>query len=147
MKLVLLPGTQCNNKLWYKLYPQLSPSLQPQHLAIETCISRSAITAMTATAIADKGHLLDFSMGGYFALDFALRYPQKIASLVIIASSAKGLSKAEQKTRAEMIAFVQSHTYRGISQRRIKEFIHQCLTSITLAGSRQLSWPVESLPD
>jgi 3-oxoadipate enol-lactonase len=45
--------------------------------------------------------LLGHSMGGYIALNFATRYPQRLASLVLLASNIRADAPEKQKSRLE----------------------------------------------
>lgn len=125
LHLAMVPGTQCNHRLWERLIPSLSSQIQPLHVAIEQCATRAQMLGKIDDAFAVAEHLLGFSMGGYLALQYALANPGKVRSLVLIASSAFGLSDAEKKARQAMLAFLQTHTYSGMSTSRLREFIAQ----------------------
>ncbi|WP_105166809.1 alpha/beta fold hydrolase [Pseudoalteromonas sp. T1lg23B] len=123
LKLTMVPGTQCNHRLWERLIPRLNDLIQPNHVAIESCTTRKQMLAEIDQALAFGGHLLGFSMGGYLALQYALEHPNNVHSLVLIASSALGLSEGEKQARKGMQDFLQTHTYNGMSNARMREFI------------------------
>lgn len=79
----------------------------PGNGALHRQSSPAQIDAMTEhcrTALRAQGktgpvHLLCLSMGGMVAVDWACRYPDEIAALVLISSSLRGLSRWHQRMR------------------------------------------------
>jgi pimeloyl-ACP methyl ester carboxylesterase len=63
-------------------------------------------------------------MGGYFALEYALGHPDRVASLVMISASAFGLTEAEIAERRKAIGYLETHDYHGIAPARIAQFVH-----------------------
>ncbi|OHU96402.1 hypothetical protein BIW53_06525 [Pseudoalteromonas byunsanensis] len=121
----MVPGTQCNQRLWERLVPLLDGEIQSNHVAIERCATHAQMLAEIDRALSLGGHLLGFSMGGYLALQYALEHPNKVHSLVLLASSALGLSDDEKQVRKGMLDFLQTHTYQGMSSARIRQFVSQ----------------------
>ncbi|OHU86261.1 MULTISPECIES: alpha/beta fold hydrolase [Pseudoalteromonas] len=125
VKLAMVPGTQCNHRLWERLIPYLDECVQPCHVTIEKCQTQAHMLAAIDDALCESQHLLGFSMGGYLALQYALVNPAKVSSLVLIASSARRLSHGEKQARKGMLDFLHTHAYGGMSRARVKEFISQ----------------------
>ena len=57
----------------------------------------------------EKALLVGHSMGGYVALAFAERWPERVAGLALINSSALADSEEKKASRAKNIAFVERH--------------------------------------
>ncbi|WP_052262645.1 alpha/beta fold hydrolase [Pseudoalteromonas luteoviolacea] len=122
-RLAMVPGTQCNNRLWERLTPLLRAHIKPSHIAIEQCATRAHMLEKIGDELPSSGHLLGFSMGGYLTLEYALAHPERVDSLVLIACSAFGLNKGEKLARNTMRNFLKANTYPGMSPRRIQQFI------------------------
>jgi pimeloyl-ACP methyl ester carboxylesterase len=85
--LTFLPGTMCDHRVWAGVRACLEPRLSTAYLPIESQATREGMLALLASAAEPAPlHLVAFSMGGYLALDFALEYPDRVASLVTVAS-------------------------------------------------------------
>lgn len=123
--LAFLPGTMCDERVWAPVRQSLKPRFSTTYIAIETQPTREAMFALIEAA-ADSGplHLVAFSMGGYLALDYALARPDRVASLITVASSAFGLTVEEAAERVRAIALLERHEYRGIPASRINQFVH-----------------------
>jgi pimeloyl-ACP methyl ester carboxylesterase len=123
--LTFVPGTMCDRRVWEPVWRALGHRVSPRYIPIETRLTREAIRAAFDEAAADGPmHLIGFSMGGYLSLEYATEYPQRVASLVTLCTSAYGLSEEEKAERAKVIAFLETHDYRGISTSRMNVFVH-----------------------
>ncbi|NER15222.1 alpha/beta fold hydrolase [Leptobacterium flavescens] len=123
-KAYFLSGTMCDERLWTKTWEALSDHLDPHHIEIHDCRDFDEINdRIHKETKEEKALLIGFSLGAYSAMNYALQYPGNIESLVLIASSAEGLSPRELKLRKDYISFLEEHSYLGISQKRIEEFL------------------------
>ena len=124
--LAFLPGTMCDERVWAPVRQRLKPRFSSTYIAIETRPDREAMVDMIESAAVADGplHLVAFSMGGYLALDYALSRPDRVASLITVASSAFGLTDEEAADRVRAVALLEKHPYRGIPQARVNQFVH-----------------------
>ncbi len=121
-----IPGTMCDARLWSRMLPLLDEDLLLQHVAVENCTERDAMQGMIADIAMETGHLLGFSMGGYLALEHAVKHPNNVKSLIIMASSAKGLTAEELQRREQMMAFFAADSkirYGGMSHKQLQQFV------------------------
>lgn len=105
---------------------QLQQLMAIQHAAIW---QQSDLSGMLATIAAPQAaHLVGFSMGGYLALSHMLVQSktelQHVKSLVLIAASAAPLPAAEFQGRQQVLQWLSSHRYLGMSRKRLAEFVH-----------------------
>jgi pimeloyl-ACP methyl ester carboxylesterase len=120
----LIPGTMCDRRLWDPLLELLPNIYRTKYVAIEEKCSKTDMLAEISSSITSSGHILAFSMGGYLALQYRLESAQTPKSLVLIAASASSLPNQEIKIRYETIRWLKSNPYKGMSNRRLKRFVH-----------------------
>ena len=122
-KVYFLSGTMCNQDLWQFVFPKIENYI-PEYIDITSATSFEEINAIINSKIKEPAILIGFSLGGFNALNFASQHPEKIKKLISIAASAKGLSEHEIRLRKSTIEFLETHNYKGISNTRVKQFLH-----------------------
>jgi 3-oxoadipate enol-lactonase len=93
---VLLHGHSLDPRMWQ---PQLgvfdgciAPALRGYHDGLPAMTEFSYCTDLAASLEPAKFHLVGLSLGGNIALEFALCFPERVASLVLLDSSLKGFA-------------------------------------------------------
>lgn len=124
LQLDLLPGTLCDERLWSSLEQALGDGYQYNHLPLHQSRTRADMRELIATHSAPRSHLVGFSLGAYLALEHAVHHPERIASLTLIANSARGLAADEIATRQRVIAMLERNVYAGITRQRLRELLH-----------------------
>jgi pimeloyl-ACP methyl ester carboxylesterase len=149
LTLSFLPGTMCDERLWRPVWTELGERFGIAYLPIEKQLTGEGIRRVIVEAgKAAPLHLVAFSMGGYFALEHALAHPDQVASLVVICSSAFGLTEAEKVERGKILDFLTAQPYRGMSTTRLNQFVHPshrsdpAVTEIMRAMDRELGHDV-----
>ncbi len=120
----MFPGTMCDERLWGRLSDALSPQMDLHHIAIEKSKNVADMHDRIFREVPEQANIIGFSMGGYLALEFGLKYPQRVSSLVMICASADGLTDAEMSLREKYIHWLRENEYKGMSEQRLKQFIH-----------------------
>jgi len=113
----------CNQDLWQFVFPKIENYI-PEYIDITSATSFEEINQIIISKITSPAILVGFSLGGFSALNFACHYPEKINKLIIVAANAKGLSENELRLRRSTIQFLETHTYKGISNTRVQQFLH-----------------------
>lgn len=67
----------------------------------------------------EKVNLLGFSLGGYLASAFALKYSKTIDNLFVVSNMPCALPDKEIKERSRAVAWIKRNGYSGIPQKRI----------------------------
>lgn len=121
--LVLLPGVMCDAGLWQRMLPELE-QLGP--LIYGDLSQGRSITEMADAVLAacpPRFTLVGFSMGGYVAREILRRVPQRVQSLVLIATSSAADSEAMAEFKQAVAENLQraSGTFHGIGQRAIAQ--------------------------
>jgi len=122
-KIYFLSGTMCNQDLWQFVFPKIE-KFTPVYIDITSASSFEEINTIINSKITSPAILIGFSLGGFSALNFASLYPKKVKKLISIAANAKGLSEGELRLRRSTIQFLETHTYKGISNTRVQQFLH-----------------------
>lgn len=124
LRLDLLPGTQCDVRIWSRLTACLPARVALHHVPLETASSRARMQVMIAELTAPRSHLVGFSMGGYLALEHALAHPERVASLTVIGASASGLGPDERSARTAILQHLARQRYGGMPPSRLAAFFH-----------------------
>ncbi|AOW76742.1 hypothetical protein A3Q34_07690 [Colwellia sp. PAMC 20917] len=115
----------CDQRLWQACITYLPENVELIHIAIpvENSIDK-IVTALEQKLPVGKINLAGFSLGGYIASAFALKYPNKINKLLLISNMSYLLPPAQLKERIRTIAYVKLHGYSGITSKRITALLH-----------------------
>lgn len=125
-KIYLLPGTMCNETLWSKLNLFFDESYELIHVPIPSKNSMDDIVdRLNEYFLEEKILLLGFSLGGYIASYFTCKYPNRVKKLFIVSSSLNTLSVEEIQKRQKAILFVDTHGFKGLSQKKVKTLLEE----------------------
>lgn len=122
-RLDLVPGTLCDERMWGRLLPLLGDGFEFHHVPLHKARSRAQMQELIGAHTAPKANLVAFSLGAYLAVEYALANPERVNSLVIIASSARGLQEKEKTTRLRIIPLLEKNHYTGMTQMRLREIL------------------------
>jgi pimeloyl-ACP methyl ester carboxylesterase len=123
IRLDLVPGTLCDQRLWGKLVPLLPAGLEASYLPLFKARTRAQMQSLLAVRTAPAAHIVAFSMGAYLALEHALAHPDRVASLVLISSSARGLRPEEKERRQRSMAVLEKHAFAGTPPSQLRSFV------------------------
>lgn len=129
-KIYFLSGTMNDERLWQWVFPKLE-NINPVYIDITQANSFEEINELIISVIDEESILVGFSLGGFSALNFTLKFPEKVSKLMIICASADGLNENEIRLRDSTIRFLETHNYKGISSARIQQFVHPKATNYT----------------
>lgn len=119
---VFLPGKLCDQRIWADVMTSLSDIVNP----IFVDLSKYGTLEMMLEEIAicsDKPIiLLGFSMGGYVAQEYILRYPQKIAAIVLVSTFAEEYDEQGMERQYRMLNF--ANKFYGLSESAVRKCIH-----------------------
>ena len=133
LRLDLVPGTLCDERLWARLAPLLD-SFDLHHVPLHKARTREQMRELIATHSAPKTNLVGFSLGAYLAVEYAVAHPERIETLVLIANSCKGLLPAEVEARKRIVGMLEKNAYSGMTRHRLRELLapaHMEETTIT----------------
>jgi pimeloyl-ACP methyl ester carboxylesterase len=138
IRLDLVPGTLNDQRLWSKLVPLLPAQLEASHVPLFKARTRAQMQSLIAVRSASAAHIVGFSMGAYLALEHALAHPERVASLVLISSSARGLRAEEKERRQHSMAVLEQHAFAGTPLNQLRKFVLPAhLDDPSIAGTIQ----------
>ena len=119
VEIYCLPGTMCDHRLWGFTQQALGRSITLHHIAIPMEESLESIVDALAKSLPDQQiDLLGFSMGGYLASRFSVKYPERINRLLVLSNTATALLDSERKQREVALNWVATQGYRGIPRKK-----------------------------
>jgi pimeloyl-ACP methyl ester carboxylesterase len=118
---VFLPGTLCDERLWKHQTSRFSP-----HYVVNLRNQESIQEMLESVAQSpfESFILVGFSMGGYIAQEFALKYPQRVEKLAIIGCSSEGYPADEKAIAMKAFPLLKQGLFKGITDRRLRDFLH-----------------------
>jgi pimeloyl-ACP methyl ester carboxylesterase len=123
IRLDLIPGTLCDQRLWGKLVPLLPDDLAVSYVPLFKARTRAQMQTLISARTAPAAHIVAFSMGAYLALEHALAHPDRVASLVLISNSARGLRAGERERRHRTMAMLEQHAFAGTTPAQLRSFV------------------------
>ena len=115
----LLPGTMCDERMWADMFKE-SPGLVPRYLTIGGQNTIELLVEDIAHQLPTNPiDLVGFSLGGYLAVAFALKYPERVRQLFVISNMPCALPFEEVKERTRTVQWLKKHGYSGIPKKRI----------------------------
>lgn len=119
MEIYCLPGTMCDHRLWGLTQQALGRSITLHHITIPMEDTLESIVNALAKTLPDKPiGLLGFSMGGYLASRFSVKYPERINRLMVLSNTATALLDSERQQREVALNWVAAQGYRGIPRKK-----------------------------
>ena len=122
-QLIFIPGLLCTEALFAS---QITAFEGLYDIQIAPTTSRSSITDMAEAArelITDRAVIIGLSMGGYVALELALRYPEAVAGLGLLSTSARADDDERRKMREELIRLSSIGRFKGVTPRLLPRFL------------------------
>lgn len=122
----LLPGLMCDANLWNKLIPLFDETYE--FIALDIPLKETFEEMIEELNLLLPKHpilLLGFSLGGYIASYFAIKYPTRVKKLFILSSSCKPISQEEIQKRQHAISFVQTHGFKGLSRQKVQSLLEE----------------------
>ena len=119
--LVLIPGFMLDETLWDDFIDAYPPGQTFCRVSPGQEETLAGIAAGIAATLPERFILAGFSLGGYVARAIAEAAPEKVAGLVLIATS---LRDDSQRQRERLPAAALSGQFRGMSPAAIKQSLH-----------------------
>lgn len=124
LPLVLLPGFMLDETLWDEVLPLLRWQASVHRLPLGPGTTTDEIARSIARAAPERFVLIGFSLGGYIARKVAELFPERVAALVLVASSLASDTPERAKAKQDAIRALDPSTFRGLSTGSIAQSLH-----------------------
>lgn len=122
LPLVLLPGYMLDETLWDEVADKLGgPTYR---MRLEPGEDLEQIAHGIANGAPKRFVLAGFSLGGYVARKVAELYPQRVAALILIATSLRDDTEERASARRKVVRLMNADTFRGLSTHSIASSLH-----------------------
>lgn len=118
-KIYALPGFMNDSRLWNKLKEIINDDYEIVHLDIPVKSSFDEIVDILNEQIKEeKINLLGFSLGGYTAIYFSCKYPEKINKVMAVGCTASSMSEEEIEKRKQVIKMTVDFGFKGLAKKK-----------------------------
>lgn len=125
-KIYLIPGLMTDERLWKRIKPLLKDDFELVYLQVPMTSDFDEINEYLLKEIKeDDINLLGFSLGGYIASYFTLKYPKKVKRLFNLASTPSGSSSKDDKRRKQKIKDVDEKGFEPLSIQKAKSLVEE----------------------
>lgn len=124
LPLVLLPGYMLDESLWDEVVDRLQWDAPIVRLPLAPGATTEEIARSVAQAAPERFVLVGFSLGGYIARKVAELFPERVAALVLVASSLEVDSAERVKAKEDAIRALDPAAFRGLSMGAIAQSLH-----------------------
>ena len=121
---VFLPGKLCDQRLWAESMDALNDIIEPLFVDLRFQETLEEMLEAIFNCCEGKFILVGFSMGGYIAQEFALKFPEKILGFALVAVSADGYSMEEKERQVKLVENAKQKGFNGLSDLALRKFIH-----------------------
>jgi pimeloyl-ACP methyl ester carboxylesterase len=121
---VFLPGKLCDQRLWQNTMDALSDIINPIFVDLRSQQSLEEMLRSVFNCCEGKFVLIGFSMGGYVAQEFVLKYPERIIGAAFIAVSGSSYSLEEKEYQGQIIDNIKQTGFKSLSSVAVQKFIH-----------------------
>lgn len=123
MAIVLLSGFMADETLWDDLIAPLAPFGPVLPFALREGETIEAMAQALLPSLPERFHLVGFSMGGYVAREIVRLVPERIESLVLVATSARGDTEEMIRQRRSALKSPPER-FKGLSRPAIQSSLH-----------------------
>lgn len=119
-----LPGTMCTEQVWHACWQWLPAHFDCQFLAIPDEPDIPSIVQTLAAQLPKQPiHLVGFSLGGYIASAYAVRYQTNVKSLTVVSNTPCALPEHEILQRQKTLDWLASNSYNGMPISKIRKLL------------------------
>lgn len=122
---VFLPGRLCDQRIWQSAIDALSEIINPIFVDLRFKKTLDEMMQSVGDASLDPFILCGFSMGGYIAQEFAIKFPDRILGLAIVGSSAHPYTAEEMAYQERVANHVKHNGFNGLSKATIHKLIYK----------------------
>lgn len=124
-RLYLLPGLMTDERLWSRLKPHLEDEFELIHISLPLTISfDESVEKINELIKEDNINLLGFSLGGYCASYFTIKYPNRVKKL-LVAGTPSSMNQDEIEKREQTLKQMDTLGFKGLSYKKTKSLLEE----------------------
>ncbi|KEQ01187.1 putative hydrolases or acyltransferase (alpha/beta hydrolase superfamily) [Snodgrassella alvi SCGC AB-598-J21] len=116
---VCIPGFMLDETLWNDMKANLAESQPVLCASLANGDSIATMAENIAVSAPERFVLIGFSLGGYVARTLAAQYPQRVAALVLIATSLREDTPQQYAAKQNTLQIQQHLNFRGLGHKAI----------------------------
>lgn len=124
MDLLLVPGFMADQSLWDDLLPLLPTDVAVHFADLNTGATIEEMAHAILATAPPRFIVLGFSMGGYVAREIAYQAPQRVAGIVLVATSARPDQPALVERRLIAACRMANLPFHGLARGAIRVSLH-----------------------
>mgnify|MGYP005985164933 CR=1 FL=1 len=123
-KIYLIPGFMTDERLWSRIKPILEHKYELVHIPIPNTEDFDEMNQCILDVIKDeKINILGFSLGGYIASYFSLKYPHKVNKLFVVAVTPSATNKEDELRRKEKLEIIKKDGFKPLGFEKAKSLV------------------------
>ncbi|MEN0036996.1 MAG: alpha/beta hydrolase [Cellvibrio sp.] len=122
--LVLIPGFMLDESLWDEFIELLPAGREIHRANLRVGQSISQIAEHIAQGAPKQFVLVGFSLGGYIARSLVEQFPDRVAALILIASSLRSDTPEQKKLKEAAVKASSQSRFKGLSTLAITKSLH-----------------------
>lgn len=115
LPLVLIPGFMLDTTLWDEFAPHFTGNRTVIRMNLAPGETLAEIAHNITQALPERFILAGFSLGGYVARSIVEQFPQRVAGLMLIATSLREDSIAQREQKRQAVSLALSTEFKGLS--------------------------------
>lgn len=124
LPLVLIPGFMLDESLWDELLEPMAATRRIYRANLRNGQTIAEIARSIALQQPERFVLIGFSLGGYIARSLAEQFPERVAALILIASSLRQDTPEQKRIKQQAVKATNPNTFRGLSTTTIAKSLH-----------------------
>ncbi|WP_294906786.1 alpha/beta fold hydrolase [Tatumella sp. UBA2305] len=124
LPVVLLPGFMLDETLWDDYLKNVATGRSYLRLPLSPGETLQDIAVGYADRLPERFVIVGFSMGGYVARTVAAQYGERVAGMILIATSLRDDTPQQKQRKQEAVAATLSGSFQGLSPSAIRTSLH-----------------------
>lgn len=124
MTLLMIPGFMLDADLWRDVEPALAPWGPVTHAVATEGDTLAEMAQAILRNAPPTFTLVGFSMGGYIAREILRQAPERVKTLILIATSARGDSEVQARRKQALAGQPDGIAFKGLSTAAIASSLH-----------------------